>query len=104
MAAESAPCCAVQYFITYVGCHDQDRDIWLHRISMDVLGHGPEWWGITVLVIGAVSSVIGVLYALMEHDIKKLLAYHSIENIGIILLGVGSSMMFAAMVSMSCRQ
>jgi hydrogenase-4 component B len=65
------------------------------RISMDVLGHGPEWWGITIIVIGAVSSVIGVLYALMEHDIKKLLAYHSIENIGIILLGIGSSMMFA---------
>jgi len=66
------------------------------RISMDVLGHGPEWWGITIIVIGAVSSVIGVLYALMEHDIKKLLAYHSIENIGIILLGIGSSMMFAS--------
>jgi len=64
------------------------------RISMDILGQGPEWWGITVLVIGAVSAVIGVLYALMEHDLKKLLAYHSIENIGIILLGVGSSMMF----------
>ena len=63
---------------------------------MDVLGHGPEWWGITIIVIGAVSSVIGVLYALMEHDIKKLLAYHSIENIGIILLGIGSSMMFGS--------
>ena len=66
------------------------------RISMDVLGHGPEWWGIVIIVIGAVSSVIGVLYALMEHDIKKLLAYHSIENIGIILLGIGSSMMFGS--------
>jgi hydrogenase-4 component B len=66
------------------------------RISMDILGHGPEWWGITIIVIGAVSSVIGVLYALMEHDIKKLLAYHSIENIGIILLGIGSSMMFGS--------
>jgi hydrogenase-4 component B len=66
------------------------------RISMDVLGHGPEWWGIAIIVIGAISSVIGVLYALMEHDIKKLLAYHSIENIGIILLGVGSSMMFGS--------
>jgi hydrogenase-4 component B len=64
------------------------------RISMDLLGQGPEWWGITIIVLGAISSVIGVLYALMEHDIKKLLAYHSIENIGIILLGIGSSMMF----------
>jgi hydrogenase-4 component B len=64
------------------------------RISMDLLGQGPEWWGITIIVLGAISSVIGVLYALMEHDIKKLLAYHSIENIGIILLGIGSAMMF----------
>lgn len=64
------------------------------RIAMDILGQGPEWWGITVIIIGAVSSVLGVLYALMEHDIKRLLAYHSVENIGIILLGIGGSMMF----------
>jgi len=64
------------------------------RISMDTIGKGPEWWGITIIVIGAVSSVLGVLYALMEHDIKRLLAYHSVENIGIILLGIGASMMF----------
>lgn len=66
----------------------------LLRISMDVIGSGPEWWGITVLVIGAVSSVLGVMYALMEHDLKRLLAYHSVENIGIILLGIGASMLF----------
>ena len=64
------------------------------RIAMDILGQGPEWWGITIIIIGAVSSVLGVLYALMEHDIKRLLAYHSVENIGIILLGIGGSMMF----------
>jgi hydrogenase-4 component B len=64
------------------------------RITVDVLGQGPEWWGIAVIVIGAVSAVLGVLYALMEHDIKRLLAYHSVENIGIILLGIGASMMF----------
>jgi hydrogenase-4 component B len=45
-----------------------------------------------VLAFGAVSSVLGVIYALVEHDIKKLLAYHSVENIGIILLGVGVGM------------
>lgn len=66
----------------------------LVRIAVDLLGPGPEWWGIAVLVIGAVSSVLGVLYALMEHDIKRLLAYHSVENIGIILLGIGAAMMF----------
>lgn len=49
------------------------------------------WWGTAILIIGAVSTVLGVAYALMEHNIKRLLAYHSIENIGIILMGVGLS-------------
>ncbi|MBI4654350.1 MAG: hydrogenase 4 subunit B [Nitrospirae bacterium] len=64
------------------------------RISMDIMGPGPEWWGIAIIVIGAVSSILGVMYALMEHDLKRLLAYHSVENIGIILLGIGASMVF----------
>ena len=51
-------------------------------------------WGITVLILGALSSLIGVLYALSEHDIKALLANHSIENIGIILIGFGMGMIF----------
>ncbi len=50
-------------------------------------------WGVLVLVVGGLSAVLGVLYALMQHDLKRLLAYHSIENIGIILLGVGAGMM-----------
>lgn len=49
----------------------------------------PRWCGPVVLLIGAVSGVLGVLYALGQHEIKKLLAYHSIENIGIIALGIG---------------
>lgn len=64
------------------------------RIFMDIMPNAPLWWGIVVLMLGAVSSLLGVLYALTEHDIKKLLAYHSIENIGIILLGLGSSLIF----------
>ena len=56
---------------------------------------GPElWWGILILVFGSVSALLGVVYALKEHDLKKLLAYHSIENIGIILLGVGLYIIF----------
>lgn len=55
------------------------------------------WWGILVVVIGALSSVLGVAYALGEHDIKKLLAYHSVENIGIILLGCGIGFMAIAL-------
>jgi len=58
------------------------------------LGTPPMWWGVTVLAIGTVSAVLGVLYALMQHDLKRLLAYHSIENIGIILMGFGASLMF----------
>ena len=57
-------------------------------------GKGPAWWGIVILVTGAASSVFGVLYALMEQDLKRLLAYSSVENIGIILLGTGASVIF----------
>ena len=48
----------------------------------------------TILAVGTVSAVLGVLYALMEHDLKRLLGYHSIENIGIILMGLGASLIF----------
>lgn len=51
-------------------------------------------WGLIILGLGAVSALLGVLYALSEHDIKRLLAFHSVENIGIILLGLGSSIVF----------
>jgi len=64
------------------------------RITMDVMGQGPEWWGITVVVVGAISALLGILYGLIENEIKVFLAYSSVENIGIILLGVGASMMF----------
>jgi hydrogenase-4 component B len=66
----------------------------LTRVLFDFLGTPPNWWGVTVLAIGTVSAVLGVLYALMEHDLKRLLAYHSIENIGIILMGLGAALMF----------
>ncbi len=66
----------------------------LVRVVLDLLGGGPVWWGGTVLIFGAVSALLGVLYALMEHDIKRLLAYHSVENIGIILIGIGAGLVF----------
>jgi len=66
----------------------------LIRITLDILQPIPVWWGMIIIIIGSVSTLFGVLYALTEHDIKKLLAYHSIENIGIILLGLGSAMVF----------
>ncbi|MCR4344100.1 MAG: hydrogenase 4 subunit B [Candidatus Scalindua sp.] len=66
------------------------------RIVVDILGVGPEWWGIAIIVIGAMSAVLGILYALTENDMKRFLAYSSIENIGIILLGIGASMVLAS--------
>ena len=62
------------------------------RFAAFGLGEPSVWWGTLVLVVGGVSAVLGVLYALMQHDLKRLLAYHSIENIGIILLGLGAGM------------
>lgn len=53
------------------------------------------WWGALILALGMVSAVLGVLYSLLEHDIKRLLAYHSIENIGIIFIGLGASVLFS---------
>ena len=66
----------------------------LVRVLFDFMGTPPNWWGVTILTIGTISAVLGVLYALMEHDLKRLLAYHSIENIGIILMGLGAALMF----------
>jgi hydrogenase-4 component B len=68
----------------------------LLRTGLDWLGSGPAWWGVGILLAGTASAVIGVLYALVDHDLKRLLAFHSIENVGIILLGLGAGMMFAA--------
>lgn len=50
----------------------------------------PLWWGVVLLGAGMVTAFIGGLYALMEHNIQRLLAYHTLENIGIILLGLGA--------------
>lgn len=66
------------------------------RVTFDLLGGGPPWWGAVVLAAGLVSSVLGVIYALMQHDLKTLLAYHSVENVGIIAIGLGASLLLAA--------
>jgi len=68
----------------------------LIRVTFEFLTPPEPWWGGLILVVGIVSALLGVLYALMEHDLKRLLAYHSIENIGIILLGLGSALLFQA--------
>ena len=67
------------------------------RITWDLMGSGDFqwWWGALVLAAGSSSAVGGVLMALQQHDLKRLLAYHSIENIGIILIGLGLAMLLA---------
>jgi hydrogenase-4 component B len=65
----------------------------LLRVTLDLLGGGPAWWGGVLLALGSVSALLGVLYALMEHDLKRLLAYHSVENIGIIVIGLGAGLL-----------
>jgi len=68
----------------------------IFRVCVAGLGVPPLAWGGLVLAVGAVSMVLGVLYALMQHDLKRLLAYHSIENIGIILVAAGVGMISLA--------
>jgi hydrogenase-4 component B len=64
--------------------------------GVQLLAGGPAWWGLTVMGLGAASAVLGILYALMERDLKRFLAFSSIENIGIILAALGGSLTFAA--------
>ena len=66
------------------------------RVGWDLLGGGPRWWGVTVLVIGAVSALFGILHALVASDLKRLLAYSTTENVGLIFIGVGAAGLFAA--------
>jgi hydrogenase-4 component B len=54
-----------------------------------LLPEPPAAWGFLLLVLGVVSAVLGVVFALAQHDLKRLLAYHSVENVGIILIGLG---------------
>lgn len=66
------------------------------RIVFDLLGPAAWWWGVPVLIAGAVTAALGVLYALMQNDIKRVLAYSTIENIGLIFVGLGLALAFKA--------
>ena len=56
----------------------------------------PAWWGLIVLSVGAVTALVGILYSVVQDDLKRLLAYSSIENIGLILAGLGAALTFYA--------
>ena len=64
------------------------------RITYDLVGEIQWQWGLAVLMVGTGSALLGVLYTLMQSDLKRLLAYSSVENIGIIFMGLGLSMIF----------
>ena len=66
------------------------------RIVFDLVGQPVWWWSVVVLALGAATAFIGVLQALMQHDLKRLLAYHTVENIGIIFIGLGLALAFKA--------
>jgi hydrogenase-4 component B len=68
----------------------------LVRVLVEWDGVLPTWFGVLVLAVGALSAVGGVVYALFQHDLKRLLALHSIENVGIIVLGIGACLVLRA--------
>jgi hydrogenase-4 component B len=67
------------------------------RVGLDLLGGGPAWWGALLIGLGGLSAVLGILYALMENDLKRLLAYSSVENIGLVFIGVGAGALFLSL-------
>jgi len=68
----------------------------LIRCCFGLLGVQDTWWGITVLAIGCVSALLGVMYALIESDIKRMLAFSTVENVGIMLIALGVAMVFGS--------
>src|SRR5262249_47275532 len=66
------------------------------RIVFDLVGEPTTWSSMIVLALAGITSALGVLYALMQHDLKRLLAYHTVENIGIIFIGLGLALAFKA--------
>ena len=66
------------------------------RIVFDLLGAPVWWWGSVVLVLGSATAVLGVLYAVLQRDLKRLLAYSTVENVGIIFIGLGLALAFKA--------
>jgi hydrogenase-4 component B len=66
------------------------------RVIFDLLGP-PTWWAsVVVLILGGITAVMGILYAMMEKDLKRLLAYSTIENVGVIFASLGLALAFQA--------
>ncbi|HVT69277.1 MAG TPA: proton-conducting transporter membrane subunit [Trebonia sp.] len=65
------------------------------RFGLDLLGAGSRWWWLTTLALGALSAVYGIVQAAVANDLKRLLAYSTVENLGLVLVGVGAAGVFA---------
>ena len=68
----------------------------LLRVTFDLLNGQLWWWGVIALALGLVTALFGVIFAAVQTDMKRLLAYSSIENIGIIVAGIGLAILFKA--------
>lgn len=66
------------------------------RIVFDLLGEPAWWWGMAPICLGAASAVLGLLYALWQTDLKRMLAYSTVENVGVIYIGLGLALAFQA--------
>jgi hydrogenase-4 component B len=64
--------------------------------GFELLGHQPPWWGLLAMAVGALSALVGILYAMMERDLKRFLAYSTVENIGVIVVALGAGMTFTS--------
>jgi hydrogenase-4 component B len=66
------------------------------RVDLQILGPGPHWWGLTLMIFGAVSAVFGVLQASVATDLKRLLAYSTTENMGLVTLALGAATLLSS--------
>jgi hydrogenase-4 component B len=66
------------------------------RIAFDLIGDPTPWSGLVVLGIGGITAVLGILYACLQHDLKRLLAYSTVENVGVVFVGLGLALAFQA--------
>src|SRR6266699_103916 len=85
---------AIALVLVLVGAGSKAGVYGFVRIVFDLIGTPPWWTSIIVLAFAGLTTVLGVLYALMQHDLKRLLAYHTVENIGIIYIGLGLAIAF----------
>ncbi|WP_455576871.1 proton-conducting transporter transmembrane domain-containing protein [Anaerosinus sp.] len=72
----------------------------LIRVTFDFLGTGPSWWGVLMMMIGAITAIFCILLAVIQNDMKRFLAYSSAENLGIIFVGVGATLFFQSQEQM----